>query len=121
MEDDVDISQTNSPLRASKNTKTETIQGVLVAMFRISDANMMAPSGSAVLPMLNPKDDLAQKLMRQSYTENGMISPNPQNHGKREDSFEFRSIWGVDPRSSTIPTDGYLYMLHMQLLPQLEL
>jgi hypothetical protein len=61
-------SQSNTPPRASKTTKTETIQGVLVAMFRISDANMMALFGSAVLPILNPKDDLAQKLMRQSHT-----------------------------------------------------
>ena len=47
-------SQNNTPPRASKSTKTEVIQGVLVAMFRISDANMMALFGSAVLPILNP-------------------------------------------------------------------
>jgi hypothetical protein len=52
-------SQTNTPPRASKTIKTETLQGVLVVMFRISDANMMALFRSAVLPMLNPKDDLA--------------------------------------------------------------
>ena len=61
-------SQVNTPPKVSKNTKTEMIQGVQVAMFRISDENMNALFGSAVLPTLNPKDVLAQKLMRQAHT-----------------------------------------------------
>jgi hypothetical protein len=53
-------SQSNTPPKIGKNTKTEMIQGVQVAMFRISDENINALFGSAVLPALNPKDVLAQ-------------------------------------------------------------
>jgi hypothetical protein len=61
-------SQFNTPPKIGKNTKTEMIQGVQVAMFRISDKNMNALFGSTILPTLNPKDVLAQKLMRQAHT-----------------------------------------------------
>ena len=61
-------SQANTPPKLPKNRNTEKVQGVQVAMFRISDANMIAQFGSAVLPILNPKNVLAQKLIRQAHT-----------------------------------------------------
>ena len=53
-------SQNNTTPKMSKTTKTETMQGILVAMFWITGENLMTLLGSAVLPIPNPEVDLIQ-------------------------------------------------------------
>ena len=61
-------SQHNTPPRFGKNQRTEMIQGVQVVKFRVSEGTMDALFGASILPVLNPKDILSQKLMRQAHT-----------------------------------------------------
>ena len=46
-------SQDNMPPKAGKQTRTETIQGVLVATFRIGEHKTI---GTNCLPILHPKE-----------------------------------------------------------------
>jgi hypothetical protein len=115
-------SQSNTPPKIGKNTKTETIQGVQVAMFRISDENMNALFGSAVLPALNPKDMLAQKLMRQAHTIRKYdFHPIHRTIESSRTALSSGTWVGtrVRTRSYTISTDGHIHLCSMQCVQEL--
>ena len=61
-------SQSRNPPKPNKSTRTETIQGVQTAIFRILDPDIKILFGTEALPILNQKDELAQKLMKQAHT-----------------------------------------------------
>ena len=49
-------------------TRTAIIQEVQTAIFRIPDPDMKILFGTEALIVLNPRDEVAQKLMKQSHT-----------------------------------------------------
>ena len=61
-------SQDNMPPQALKSTTIKEIHKVNVAIFRIADRNMDALFGSPMLPILNSKEEMTQRLMQQVHT-----------------------------------------------------
>ena len=61
-------SQNNLPPKTGKQTRTEIVQGVTVATFRIAEQEMIGIYGTNCLPILNPREPLAQKLMKEAHT-----------------------------------------------------
>ena len=63
-----EASQSRNPPKPNKSTRTAIIQGVQTAIFRIPDPDMKILFGTEALPILHPRDELAEKLMKQSHT-----------------------------------------------------
>ena len=61
-------SQSWIPPMPNKTTRTEITEGVQTAILRISDPDMKILFRTEALPILNPKDELAKKLMKQAHT-----------------------------------------------------
>ena len=61
-------SQTNLEPNTLKSTTVKKVEGVKVGVFRVSEPNMNRLFGTPYLPLLNPKEELAQKLMQQAHT-----------------------------------------------------
>ena len=75
MEDDADQIAGHMAPHALKSTTVREIHKVKVAIFRISDHNMNALFGTPMLPILNPREELAQKPLQQAHTTQKNIEP----------------------------------------------
>ena len=74
-------SQNNLSPKVGKQTRTEIVQGVTVATFRVGEQEMIGAYGTNCLPILNPREQLAQKLMKEAHTIKGYdFQPNSPHH-----------------------------------------